>query len=305
MRFHLIIGAGGTGAATARLLAGEGERVRLVTRRGGGPEHPLIERVALDATDTGALARAAEGAATVVNAAMTAYDTWPRTLPPLFGSILAAAERSGAGYVMLGNLYGYGPVDGPVTEDLPLAATGPKGRVRAELWQAAKEAHDAGRVRVAEVRAGQFLGAGASSPFTLLVQPNVLAGRLALVPADLDVPQSFTAVGDAARTIVALSRDDRAWGRAWHAPTIDVSVRETAERLAVLAGAPAPRLEVMTDRDLTLLGLGNPFWNELFETEHMSHRPFAVDSSAVRRAFGLTASDLDAVLKESLEPAAR
>ncbi|MBO2459505.1 NAD-dependent epimerase/dehydratase family protein [Actinomadura violacea] len=300
MPFHLVIGAGGTGAATARLLAGEEERVRLVTRSGSGPEHPLIERVALDATDPEALARAAEGATTVFNAAMTAYHTWPQTLPPLFGSILAAAERSGAGYVMLGNLYGYGPVDGPVTEDLPLVATGSKGRVRAELWKAAKEAHDAGRVRVTEVRAGQFIGAGASSTFSFLVQPNVLAGRLALVPADLDVPQGFTAIGDAARTLVALSRDDRAWGRAWHAPVIDVSVREAARRLAALAGAPAPRLEVMTDRDLTLLAYGDPFWSELFETAHMTHRPFAVDASAVRTTFGLTASDLDAVLKESL-----
>ncbi|MDL4816104.1 NAD-dependent epimerase/dehydratase family protein [Actinomadura opuntiae] len=300
MPLHVVIGAGGTGAATARLLAEGGERVRLVTRSGSGPEHPLIERVALDATDTGALARAAEGAGTVFNAAMTAYHTWPQTLPPLFTSILTAAERTGADYVMLGNLYAYGPVDGPVTEDLPLAATGSKGRVRAELWHAAKEAHDAGRVRVTEVRAGQFVGAGAVSAFSLIVQPNVLAGRLALAPADLDAPHGFTAIGDAARTLVAVARDDRSWGRAWHAPTINVSVREVAGRLAELAGAPAPRLDVMTDRDLALLGFGNPFWNELFETQHMSHRPFEVDSSAVETAFGLTASPLDAVLKETL-----
>lgn len=97
------------------------------------------------------------------NTAAAAYHLWPELLPSLFGSIQTAAERSGAGYVMLGNLYGYGPADDPVDADHPLDATGPKGRVRADMWLRAKEAHDAGRVRATEVRAGQFLGAGAYS----------------------------------------------------------------------------------------------------------------------------------------------
>ena len=54
--------AGATGTATAQLLADRGERVRLVTRSGGGPEHPAIERVAADASDADALSRLAEGA---------------------------------------------------------------------------------------------------------------------------------------------------------------------------------------------------------------------------------------------------
>ncbi|QFG20835.1 NAD-dependent epimerase [Actinomadura sp. WMMB 499] len=214
--------------------------------------------------------------------------------------MLAAAERSGADYVMLGNLYGYGPVDGTLTEDRPLAAPGPKGRVRAEMWLRAKEAHDAGRVRAAEVRAGQSLGGGAYSVFSLMVLPKVLAGRLALVPAALDVPHAYTAIGDAARALVAVARSADGWGRAWHAPMITASVREVAGRLAALAGAPEPRLETMTDRELTLLGLGDPFWDELWETGHMSHRPYVVDASALAARFGVEASPLDGVLKEML-----
>ncbi|MEU9841168.1 NAD-dependent epimerase [Actinomadura sp. NPDC048032] len=300
MPFHVVVGRGATATATALLLADAGDRVRMVSRSGAGPEHPLIERLALDATDTGALSRLAEGAATVFNAAAPAYHTWPDLLPALFGSILTAAERSGAGYVMLGNLYGYGPVDGPVTEERPLEATGSKGRVRAEMWLRAKEAHDAGRVRAAEVRAGQFIGAGAYSVFTLMVQPKVLAGRPALVPAELDVPHAYSAIGDTARALVAVARDARGWGRPWHAPTITASVREVAGRLAALAGVPEPRLDTMTDRELTLLSLTDPFWEEMWETQHMSHRPFTADSSAIEETFGVAASPLDDVLKEAL-----
>ncbi|WP_026400637.1 NAD-dependent epimerase/dehydratase family protein [Actinomadura rifamycini] len=300
MPFHLIVGRGATASATARLLADGGDRVRMVSRSGAGPDHPGVERIALDATDADALSRAAEGAATVVNTAAPAYTTWPEALPPLFDAMLTAAERSGGNYVMLGNLYGYGPVDGTLTEEHPLAAAGPKGRVRARMWLRAKEAHDAGRVRAAEVRAGQFLGAGAYSIFSLLVLPKVLAGRLALVPAAPDVPHPFTAVGDAARALVAVARSADGWGRAWHAPVITASVREAAGRLAALAGAPEPRLASMTDRELTLLGLGDPFWEELWETDHMARRPLSVDASALAERFGVEASPLDGVLEEML-----
>lgn len=296
----MIIGRGATANAAALLFAEAGDEVRVVSRTGGGPEHARITRIALDAGDATALAEAAAGATTIVNAAMPAYHTWPQTVPPLFGAILSAAERTDATYVMLGNLYGYGPVDGPLTEDHPLAATGPKGEVRARTWLEAKAAHDAGRVRVTEVRAAQFIGPDAFSIFNAMVVPKVLAGRLAVVPAALDVPHSFTSIDDAARALVTVARDERALGQAWHAPVITSSVSAVATRLAELAGAPTPRLAEMTDRELTLLGTTAPLWDELWETHYMSHRPFVVDASRIESAFGLAATPLDDVLTATL-----
>lgn len=304
MPIHVIIGRGATARATAALLTDAGDQVRMVSRAGDGPEHPLIDRIALDANETDRLAELTTGADTLINCAMPAYHTWPRTAPPLFRSILSAAERTGATYVMLGNLYGYGPVDGPLTEDHPLAATGPKGEVRARMWREAKAAHDAGRVRATEVRAGQFIGPGAFSTFTTMVQPKVLAGRLALVPGTLDTPHSYTAIGDAARALVAVARDERGLGQAWHAPVIIRSVRELATRLAELAGAPTPRLAELTDRELTLLGATAPLWDELWETHYMSHRPFVVDATRIETTFGLAATPLDEVLAAALRPSA-
>ncbi|MEY9932950.1 nucleoside-diphosphate-sugar epimerase [Catenulispora sp. GP43] len=297
MSFHVIVGAGGTALATARLLADRGERVRLVSRRGTSADHELVEPVVLDANDTEALADLCQGAETVFNCAAALYHLWPEVLAPLFRSVLAAAERSGADYVMLGNLYGYGPVDGPVTEDLPLLATGRKGRTRALMWQEALEAHTAGRVRVTEVRAGQFLGAGAFSSFTFTVEPRVLAGQLALTPAALDLATGFTAIEDAARALVTLAGDERALGRAWHAPVTNATVREVATLLAELAGAPAPRLETLTDHDIALLSLTSPLWAEFEEQAHMSHAEFVVDSGRIEAEFGLKATPLEEVLR--------
>ncbi|MGW6697741.1 NAD-dependent epimerase [Nocardia sp. NPDC055049] len=298
MSTHVLIGHGGTATATALSLVDAGDRVRMVSRTGLGPTHPDVELIALDALDTTALIEIATGASTVFNMAMPAYHTWPETVPPLFGSILSATETVGADLVMLGNLYGYGPVDGVVSEHTPLAATGSKGAVRARMWADALAAHEAGRLRVTEVRAGQFLGAAAVSVFTLFVQAAVLANTPAKVPQELDLPHSYTAIGDAAAALVAVARDDRSWGRAWHAPVITTTVREIANRLAELAGVATPELAVLTDAEITEFAQQDPFWTELFETKHMSHREFVVDDSALRTTFGTTASKLDEVLAE-------
>ncbi|MEV0651165.1 NAD-dependent epimerase [Phytomonospora sp. NPDC050363] len=299
MALQVIVGAGGTGQATARILADRGDQVRLVSRKGTGPAHPGIELVALDGLDTDGLAALTEGAATLFNAAMPAYHTWPEAIPPLFRSFLTVAERTGAGYVMLGNLYGYGPQDGVITEDAPLAADGPKGKVRAEMWREAEAAHDAGRVKAAEVRASQFLGAGAFSLFSLIVQPNVLSGRLIPLQGDPDLPNSFSAIGDTARSLIAVADSADGWGRAWHTPVISATTREAAARIAAIAGAPVPRFTELTERDLALLTLTAPFWGELHETAHMSDRPYIVDGSAIGK-LGVEASGLDEVIAEGL-----
>ncbi|MGH3480397.1 MAG: NAD-dependent epimerase/dehydratase family protein, partial [Nocardioidaceae bacterium] len=159
MDVQMVIGAGAIGSATAQLLADRGERVRLITRSGSGPEHPAIERVATNASDPDALSRLAEGVAVIYSCAGPAYPRWATDWPPLAAALLRAAETSGALLITTGNLYGYGAVDGPMTENLPLRPNTEKGRVRVQIWNEAVEAHRAGRIRTAEVRGSDYLGA--------------------------------------------------------------------------------------------------------------------------------------------------
>ncbi|MGW7673498.1 NAD-dependent epimerase/dehydratase family protein [Streptomyces sp. NPDC054775] len=299
MSLQLIVGAGVIGSTTARILADSGERVRLVTRRGGGPDHPGIERVAADATDTARLTGLADGAAVLYNCAMPPYDRWPAEWPPLAESLLTAAANSGADYVMLGNTYGYGPVDGPVTPDLPMAPVSRKGAVRAEMWNAALAAHDSGRVRVTEVRATDYLGAGANSPFTMMVGSQVLAGQPVHYPGDLDAPHSWSYTEDVAHTLVAAARHDGAWGRAWHVPAVSEDpVRELAARLAEAAGLPAPRLHHMTLEQLVELGKDDTVIAEFPEVLYLYSRGNVLDASSTVEALGVTPTPLGAVLAE-------
>jgi nucleoside-diphosphate-sugar epimerase len=306
MSLHVIVGAGATGSATARLLADAGEQVRLVTRRGSGPVHERIEQVAADATNAAPLIELTVGAVALYNCAMPAYDRWPTEFPPLAAALLAAAERTGAGYIMLGNTYGYGPLDGPATEDLPLAPTSVKGRVRAQMWHAARAAHDAGRVRVTEVRASDFLGAGAYSPFTLMVGPQVLAGVPASYPGDLDAAHSWTYTADAARTLIAAAQHDDSWGRAWHVPSTSTApVRELAARLAAAAGAPGPRLGRMTRDELEEIGRTDPVMAEFPEMLYLYNQPNILDASSTMKTLNVTPMPIGEVLDEMAAEHAR
>jgi nucleoside-diphosphate-sugar epimerase len=294
MTSHVIVGRGAAASKTALLLAEDGERVRMISRTGGGPDHPLIDKVAADATDTDRLTELTEGADTLITTAAPPYHLWPEQFPALSESLLSTVRRTGAAYVMLGNLYAYGPVNGPITPDFPLTATGPKGRARARVWEEAA----ASGVKVTEVRAAQFYGAGAFSVFSLTVQRQVMEGRLVLVPQELDVPHSYSAIGDTARTLVAASRNEQAYGRAWHVPTSTLSVRGLAVRLAELAGAPEPRMEEMTERDLTLLAFTEPLWAEMHEVLTKPGHPFVIDYSETEKILGVSATPVDDVLRE-------
>jgi nucleoside-diphosphate-sugar epimerase len=302
MSLHVIVGAGPVGSATARLLADSGERVRLLTRRGGGPEHAGVDRVAVDATDPEALARHTEDAVALYSCGGPAYHRWSTDWPPLGAALMHAAEVTGAVLVTTGNLYGYGPVDAPMTEDQELRPHTVKGRVRAKLWTDALAAHEAGRLRTAEVRGSDYLGAGATSPFTVMVLPKVLAGRRGSVPADPDAPHSWTYTGDVARTLVAVATDAHAWGRPWHVPTAPpLSLRALATRAAELDGAPAARVARMPGLALRLAGLFNPAAREMIEIQYQLRRPFVLDSSAATTAFGIHPTPTDEALRETID----
>ena len=301
MSLHVVVGAGPVGSVIACLLAGRGDQVRLVTRSGSGPEHPGIDRRKADATDPEALARLADGAAVLYHCAGPAYHRWLTEFPPLSAAVLRAAEMTGAVLISAGNLYGYGLVAGPITEDLPVRPNSAKGRVRAGLWAAQLAAHTAGRVRTAEVRGSDYLGAGAQTFFTIMVLPAVLKERRALAPADLDAPHSWTYTGDMARTMIAAGADESAWGRAWHAPTPPpVSVRTLAARAATLAGAAPARIGRVPSPLLRLAGLFSPGARELPEMRYQFDRPFVLDSTAAQQAFNLVPASTDEALGETI-----
>ncbi len=297
------MGFGPAGAATARSLSQQGVPVRVVTKSGRSPE-PGIEHIALDATDGERLTEAVRGADVIYGCAAPPYHRWAGEWPALAASLCAAAEATGAVLVMLGNLYGYGPVDGPLTEDLPLAATGPKGRVRAAVWEQARRLHEQGRIRAVEVRASDFFGPGVTDGGHLAawVVPRLLRGRPVSVLGDPDAPHSWTYLPDVARALTEVAGEERAWGRAWHIPAEPaLSTREMVDRLAARSGTGPVAVRRLPSAVVSAGAVFSPLLRELKEIRYQFDRPFVVDSSAYEAAFTVRATPVEEQIGATVE----
>ncbi|MDF3290612.1 NAD-dependent epimerase/dehydratase family protein [Streptomyces silvisoli] len=302
MSLHVVLGFGPAGAATARLLAEEGHSVRVVTKSGRSAE-PGIEHIASDATDSTRLIEAARGADAIYCCAAPPYHRWASAWPPLASSVRAAAEATGAVLVMLGNLYGYGPVDGPMTEELPLAATGPKGRARATVWEQTRELHEQGRIRAVEVRASDFFGPGVTDGGHLAarVMPRLLRGKPVSALGDPQAPHSWSYLPDVARALAEVACEERAWGRAWHVPTQPaLSTREMVDRLAAEAGTGPVAVRRLSPAVLGVVSVFSPLIRELKEIRYQFDRPFIADSSAYEATFAVRATPVDEQIRATV-----
>lgn len=300
----VVLGTGALGRAVAGELLARGRRVRLVNRSGRLAEVPAgAELRAADLTDPAAAATACAGADAAYLCANVPYTDWPAKWPPLAAGILEGAARAGTRLVYGDNLYSYGPVNGPLHEELPAAATGPKGRVRARIAADFLAAHRAGRVRVAIGRASDFYGPWGTDASLLgsRVIPAALAGRPAQVIGSVDVPHTFTFLRDYARGLATLGARDEALGQVWHVP----SAAPTTQRalLALVwqeAGRGAPRFRAAPGWLVGALGLASPIMRELAEMMYEWERPYVMDHSKFERAFGAVTTPHREAVRETV-----
>ncbi|NUR82118.1 MAG: NAD-dependent epimerase, partial [Dermatophilaceae bacterium] len=294
-------------------LVAAGHTVTLASRSGRVTERPweataqdAVEVVAADAADAVRLTALATGATSIVNAVNPpSYLTWDTDWPPVAAATLAAAEATGAGLVIIGNLYGYGRVSAPMREDGPMRPAGHKGAIRAGMWSEALARHEAGRLRVTELRSSDYFGPGTTPRTSYLndvVLDSLLAGRSPFVPLGrADAPHSWTYVPDVGALAARVATSDDAWGRAWHVPSsAPHTFDEAARDIARLAGVKPRRVRVLPRPLGTATGLVVPFMREVRETRHQFERPFVLDSTLTQKTFGLAPTPWDDALTATI-----
>ena len=293
-RLHVVLGAGGgTGGAIVRELVGQGRRVRAVTRGGraaasyGTLPPASFEDVAADVTEREQLRRALAGADVVYHCAQPSYRRWPQEFPAMTRGIAEATSRAGAKLVFADNLYMYGPVDGPMTEETPVAAQTRKGKVRAGMAAELLAAHADGSLRVVIGRSSDYYGPGGLvSALGERFFRAVLAGKKAQWFADLDRPHTLSYLPDMARAFVVLGERPDADGGVWHTPAAPaLTGRQYVELAARVAGTSA-KPAVLGVGTVRTLGLFMPVLRELPELMYQYDRPFVMDAGKFEAAFG-------------------
>jgi nucleoside-diphosphate-sugar epimerase len=295
----VVLGAGPVGRSVAAALVARGIRPRVVTRSGTTIDG--AQPCQADVADSDG-ARAAVSRATVVfQCAQPAYHRWGKDFPDIQRSVVHACEASGAVLVAIENLYGYGPVSVPMTEDLPMMPTTRKGAVRAAMWTDLLDAHRSGRVRVAAVRASDFFGTGVrDSAFGERFFAPLVSGGKAQLLGSPQARHAITYVPDLAEAAVRVAEDPSAWGRAWHAPTAPAITQLALVEAAARAAGVAPAFVAVKPWQLRLVGAVNPGARETVEMLYEFDRDFVVDSSAFETHFGQRPTPLDRALAETV-----
>jgi nucleoside-diphosphate-sugar epimerase len=284
---HVVFGTGPLGLAVMRELIARGKLVRMVNRSGQAKVPGDVAVVQADAIDHASARQACKEASVVYNCIGVDYTKWAEIWPSIMNGIIVGAASANAKLIFADNLYMYGPVSRPMTEDLPYAATTRKGRVRAQIANTLMEAHTSGKVRATIGRGSDFYGRGALvTAMGERVFSKALSGKAAGVIGNLDMPHTYTYIEDFGRGLVTLGEHEEALGEVWHIPNAEtITTRQFLELVFKEAGKPF-KVSVMPKVMVSILSLFVPVLREMKEMLYEFEEPFIVDHSKFERAFG-------------------
>ncbi|MFX0116422.1 MAG: SDR family oxidoreductase, partial [Candidatus Hodarchaeota archaeon] len=300
---HVVLGASGAlGSAVVRELAKRGKSLRGVNRNGRSTLPEGIEHVKADITDLNSARKACNGATVIYHCVAPPYNKWTELHPPIMENIIETAANVGAKVVYGDNLYMYGPVDKPLTEDLPCNASGPKGKVRAAIANQLMDAHQNGKIAATIGRASDFYGPGVRlSHFGERVVPNVLQGKQADFLGNPDILHTYTFIDDFANALVTLAENDKALGEIWHVPNAATMTTRQLFELAFEEAGFEPKIGTPPGFILKLLGIFHPGVRELKETRYQIVEPWIVDHSKFEKAFGDLSTPHREAIRQTLD----
>lgn len=285
---HIVTGAGPVGWTVAGQLAEQGKNVRILTRSGSGPEHPLVDRIRTDVRDPAQVREAFTGAKAVfhcIHGSAYTARAWQAELPLAEQTVMAAAGVAGAVVVFPESLYSYSAPERPLTEAGPRNAAGGKRGVRTRLL----EARAASATNTVSMVSGDFFGPRVRmSHAGERMVPAVLAGKKVWVLGSADQPHSFTYVPDLAAAMIHAARTPSLWNRVWHTPTGPaLTQRQLAAAFTEAAGVRAPRIGTVPAWAIRATGVFVKDVRELAEMLYQFENPFVMDSAESQAALGL------------------
>ncbi len=302
-QLHVIFGTGPLGISVMKELIARGKSVRMVNRSGKADVPNGVEVVKADLLKGQGVDEAAAGASVIYQCSNPPYDKWPEQFPSLQRSVLNAAMRVNATVVIGENLYMYGDTQGaPLTEDLPYLAKTRKGTVRAKMALDALQMHRDGKVQVVIGRASDYFGPGVlASAMGERVFIPALKGRAASLLGNIDLPHTFSYIGDVGKALVILGEHDDAFGQAWHLPSPPALSQRAMVEMVFSQLGKEPKTQSAGRWMMTFAGLFVPAAKEIVEMMYEFEKPFVMDSTKFTQRFGMHPTNSDEALRNTIE----
>lgn len=285
---HTILGAGGPIAnELTPILLQHNEPVRLASRR-PVTTFPNVPWLKTDLTRRSEVMEAVKGASVIYMTAGLTYDkkVWAEEWPLIAQNLVAAAKETGARLIFFDNVYMYGHVQGPMTENTPHRPSSTKGEIRARIARTMMDEAQKGNIRLTIARAADFYGTNSpNSVMDSMVLARLAKGQKALWIGNPATLHSFTYVPDAARALYTLVQHPESDG-VWHLPTARaLTGLQLMEMAAQVLGTKA-RYTKVSRFMLQLMGLFNKPAGESVEMYYQNQYDYVFDSSKFEKTFG-------------------
>jgi nucleoside-diphosphate-sugar epimerase len=308
---HIILGFGGAiGNVLAEELLANHERVKLVSRRGQGMPRQHAgqtgaEAAATDLTNSEDVNRVVEESSMVYLVAGLPYNTaiWREQWPKIMRNVVDACKAKNARLIFFDNVYMYGRVDGPMTEETPVNPRSKKGQVRAKIAEYLLSEIKSGHIVAAIARAADFYGPYSekgSVPFILAIS-RLAKGQKALWLVNAKAKHSYTYTGDCGKALYLLAKTENAFNQVWHMPTAHPPITgEEFIRIAAEKLNAKMEFKAMPKWMIRLAGITNPNVRESFEMLYQSEFDYIFDSSKFEKRFNFNPTPYDKGIEETI-----
>jgi nucleoside-diphosphate-sugar epimerase len=299
-RKHIVLGGNGVvGRETVAALRRRGEDPTSVGRRASAVDG--VSSAIADLLIAPDVARVLEGARVAYLTAGLDYSSavWAEQWPVVVRNAIDAAVAHGTHLVYFDNVYAYGRVAGPMTEQTAVRPTSRKGRVRADALAALEAATTENGLSVTIARSADFYGPGATtSVFNGFALARIAAGRSGTWLFDADQPHSLSYTPDIGEALATLGTSPAGRGGVWHVPTAPALTGREYVRLA--AGSDS-RVAVMGRTTMRVGALFNRAARETLEMGYQYTAPYVFDSTAFETAFGVSPTPVAEGIAATLE----
>ncbi len=284
-----ILGAGGViGTELVRELGLSRQQVRLVGR------NPTLvagatEVASADISDLDQTIHAVSGSKVVYLLVGLKYDikVWRELWPRIMRNAIEACKRANAKLIFFDNVYMYGKVTGPMTEDTPFNPCTKKGEIRAQIASALLDEIKAGNLNAMIARSADFYGPNArTSVANIMVFDKFAKGAKAAWLVNASLPHSYTFTPDAAKSLTMLANAESAWNQTWHVLTASnpPTGREFIQMAADEFGVE-PRYQVLSRPLIKIAGIFNSDIRESYEMLYQNDSEYIFDSTKFSKAF--------------------
>ncbi len=300
-----ILGASGViSTELAKALPKYTDKIRLVSRN---PKkvNDTDDVFRADLTNPAQVTEAVKGSEVVYLTAGLQYKTtvWEVQWPLIMGNVIDACREHGSKLVFFDNVYSYGLVQGPMTEEIPYRPVSRKGRVRAKISEQLMNEAQKGNIQAIIARAADFYGPNTPlSFFTAMVLANQAKGKPAMWMANANLKHTLTYTPDAGLGTAMLGNTPEAFNQVWHLPADHNSLtgRELIELSAGLFGVE-PKFRVLSKFMLKTVGLFNSVVRESIEMLYQVEYEYQFDSSKFLKAFSFTPVSYAEGMKATVE----